>query len=341
MYASARTIKIGGKSVGAGHPCYVIAEAGSNHNGDLETAFRLIDIAADCGADAVKFQAVSFDTLTSDGENAGLKSAVDQITLDREWHRRLKDRCVAAGIEFLTTPTYEEAVDDLVETGVAALKIASMDLTNVPFIRYAASKGIPLIISRGMSTMGEIDTAIRSARGAGNEDIALLHCIANYPTNPRDVNLNSMTTLAAAYDIPVGYSDHTEGESIAAAAVALGARVVEKHFTYDRTIKGFDHFYAIEPDGLKRMISGIRDVESALGSSVVDVYDTELDAKKVAQRSIVAKRDIRSGEVLSSENMTTKRPATGLAPALWDYVVGRHAKRDLRTNHIFDVGDFD
>lgn len=329
-----RNIKIGKRVIGESSPAYIIAEAGSNHNGDLKTAFKLVDIAKEAGADAVKFQSVSFDTLTSESNNSTLKEAVDKITLTRNWYSELSEYCSKSEIDFMSTPTYEQAVDDLYDFNVPAFKIASMDLTNLPLLRYVARKKRPIIISRGMSFLSEIDTAIRCIQQEGNHDIILLHCIAQYPTPADQVHLKSMQTLQQCFDIPVGYSDHTEGEGVPSAAVALGAKVIEKHFTYDRSIKGFDHFYAADPQTLTRMIKCIRDTEASLGVPQVTVHETELEPKRLYQRSIVVKEDIKEGDVFSEKNITTKRPGSGLHPGQWDYIIGRKAKHSFTKDHI-------
>lgn len=329
-------LKIGDKEI-VNSSVYVIAEAGSNHNGDIEKAYSLVDIAVDAGADCVKFQSVSFDTLTSDYSNADLRSAVDTITLDNSWYRKLSVYCERHGIDFMSTPTYPDAVDELFDVGVKAFKIASMDLTNIPFLRYVASKGLPIILSRGMSSMSEISCALNSL---SDVNCALLHCIADYPALPSQVNLRQIQSLSSAFGIPIGFSDHTESIVLPSAAVTLGATIVEKHFTDDRSQDGFDHFYALDPNMLKAMIKGIRETEVALGSSVVQLADSEVSNKLKWQRSIVASSDIEVGQVFTISNLTTKRPGTGISPLLWDSIIGQKATKPIKSNQILQVSDF-
>ena len=318
---------------------YIIAEAGSNHNGDIDIAYKLIDIAAAAGADCVKFQSVTFETLTSDYENIELKEAVNKITLDKKWYKKLSEYCLRKEIDFMSTPTYERAVDELLDTGVKAFKIASMDLTNIPFLRYVARKNIPIILSRGMSNLSEIDIAIRTIKGEDNHQICLLHCVAEYPTLPEMLNLNQIPTLYKSLGIPVGFSDHTESITIPSVARTLGAKIIEKHFTYDRSIKGFDHFYSLDPKMLTDSIKAIRETEKSLGKPKISPYKTEFKIKEIAQRSIVAARDIEKGEILNVNNLTTKRPGTGISPINWDLICGRKASTNIQKNKIISTMD--
>lgn len=314
---------------------YIIAEAGSNHDGDINKAKKLIQIAQEAGADCVKFQSVTFETLTSDAENSELQKAVDAISLSRDWHITLHEECNKQGLDFISTPTYNEAADILSELKVPAIKIASMDLTNVPFLRYVASKNIPIIISRGMSSIAEIEIALDTIKSVNQGlDITLLHCIADYPSQPSDLNLRQLKTLKSCFDCRVGFSDHTVSPAIPSIAVALGAVVVEKHFTYDKNAKGFDHFYALGPEELQSMVENIRQTEAALGSSYIKVAPVELEVKQIAQRSIVASKTIQSGETLSPENLTTKRPGNGIPAINWDLVIGKKAAKDFVKNDM-------
>lgn len=333
-------IQIGSRHVGSGAPAYIIAEAGSNHNGDLAKAYSLIDIAHEAGADCVKFQSVTFDSLSSDHTNSTLRTAVDSITLDKHWYDKLSSYCNQKGIDFMSTPTYERAVDELSDVGVHAFKIASMDLTNIPLLRYVATKGKPIILSRGMSSIYEISYALQSLQEVGFNNVALLHCVAEYPANPSQINLRQITSLSSVFGLPVGLSDHTESVVLPSSAVTLGASIIEKHFTDDRSQPGFDHFYAMDPLMLKTMIKGIRDTEKALGSATITVGDSELINKRNWQRSIVAATDINVGETLTSVNLTTKRPGTGISPLQWDAIVGCRALRPLKANQILTNHDF-
>ena len=269
---------IGTATVGDDHPCYVIAEAGANHNRDLDVARRLIDVAAEAGANAVKFQTYSGSSLYSTKTprfdylaELGAKPAhelLEAIALPREWQPRLAEHARSRGIEFLSSPFDRQAVDELDALDVAAFKIASFEIVDHGLLSYAAAKGRPIILSTGMCTVGEIDEAINVLRSSGCRDVALLQCASLYPAPAHVMNLRSMAAMRSAFGVPVGLSDHTSGIHIAAAAVAMGAHMIEKHFTLDRSMQGPDHPFAIEPKKLSEMIAHIRDVESAFGDGV-------------------------------------------------------------------------
>jgi sialic acid synthase SpsE len=331
------TVRLGTREVGPGRPCYVIAEAGANHDRDLDVARRLIDVAAEAGADAVKFQTYSGRTLYSTktprfdylGE-LGAKPAhelLDDIALPREWQPILAAHCRDAGIEFLSSPFDRAAVDELDALDVAAYKIASFELVDVPLIEYTASKG---------RALGEIEDAVYAARAAGAPDLCLLQCASLYPSPAHIMNLRAIPTMAAAFDAPVGLSDHTLGLHVAAAAVALGASLLEKHFTLDRTRSGPDHPFAIEPGELKELVAHVRDVEAALGDGVKrgpsDEERVEMYAK--ARRSVVAARAIPAGTRVTREMLTIKRPGHGIAPKLIEALVGRVAAVDIDDDEV-------
>ena len=340
------SMRIGVREVGDEHPCYVIAEAGANHNRDLDVARRLIDTAADAQADAVKFQTYSGTTLYSTktprfdylGE-LGAKPAhqlLDEIALPREWQPLLAAHARDRGIEFLSSPFDREAVDELDALNVAAFKIASFEIVDHGLIRYAASKGRPMIFSTGMCTMAEIDDALRVAREAGAGDCALLQCASLYPSPPEIMNLRGVATMRMAFGVPVGLSDHTRGIHIAPAAVAAGARLIEKHFTLDRTMLGPDHPFAIEPKELADMVANIRDIEAAMGDGV-KLGPSALEAAEMyskARRSVVAACDIDAGTVIREEMLCVKRPGFGIAPKHFEVVVGRVAQRDIEYDDI-------
>jgi N,N'-diacetyllegionaminate synthase len=293
-------VQIGKRRVGAGEPCYVIAEAGANHDRDLDVARRLVDVAADAGADAVKFQTYSgralYSTKTPRFDYLGELGAkpvhelLDEVALPRDWQPLLAAHCRDAGIEFLSSPFDREAVDELDALDVAAFKIASFELVDLTLIEYAASKGRPLILSTGMATMGEIEDAIVTAQSAGARGICLLQCASLYPAPPPVMNLRSMATMQAAFGVPVGLSDHTLGIHVASAGVALGAALLEKHFTLDRTRRGPDHRFAVEPGELKEMVAHVRDVEVALGDGRKAGPSAEeaVEMYAKARRSVVA-----------------------------------------------------
>jgi sialic acid synthase SpsE len=336
-----RVIHIGGRPVGGDAPCYVIAEAGANHNRDFDIARRLVDAAADAGADAVKFQTYSgaglYSTKTPRFEYLGglgakpVHELLDEIALPRDWQPHLAVHCRDRGIEFLSSPFDRAAVDELDAIGVAALKIASFEIVDLGLVRYAAATRRPLILSTGMCTIGEIDEAVRAARDAGGAELALLQCASLYPAPPNIMNLRAIPALEAAFGVPAGLSDHTLGTHIAPAAVALGARIVEKHFTLDRTMAGPDHPFAVEPKELTELVARVRDVEAALGDGVKrgPSREEEVEMYTKARRSIVAARAIPAGTRVTADMLCVKRPGTGVAPRFFDAVVGRVASRDI------------
>jgi sialic acid synthase SpsE len=340
------TVRIGGREVGVGRPCYVIAEAGANHDRDLDVARRLIDVAADAGADAVKFQTYSGRALYSTktprfdylGELGGkpVHELLDEVALPREWQPILAAHCRDAGIEFLSSPFDRDAVDELDALDVAAFKIASFELVDLPLIRYAASRGRPLVLSTGMATLAEVEEAVAAATEAGAPGVCLLQCASLYPAPPKVMNLRAMPTMEQAFGVPVGLSDHTLGIHVAAAGVALGARLLEKHFTLDRTRRGPDHRFAVEPGELKELVAHVRDVEAALGDGrkrgPSDEEAVEMYAK--ARRSVVATCRIAAGTTITREMLTTKRPGHGILPKFIDALVGRIAAVDIDEDEV-------
>jgi N-acetylneuraminate synthase len=346
-------ITIGNRLIGAGHPVFIIAEAGVNHNGQLSLAFELIDAAIAAGADAVKFQTfVAEDLATETATKANYqKQSADDSESQLEMVRRLqlsftdfeklKKRCDDSGITFLSTPFDSQSVELLNELNVAAFKISSGDLTNHPLLRLVAGKKKPVVLSTGMSDLVEVAEAVEAIRAAGNHEVALLQCVTNYPADAADVNLRAMRTMADEFTVPVGYSDHTLGIEIAIAATALGASIIEKHFTIDRQLPGPDHRASLEPNELKAMIAGIRRVEAALGDGVKRAASSEADNARVARRSIVATRDIPAGAILSRDAVGFKRPGTGLPPKMLEQVVGHKARVDVRTGELLRLDMFD
>lgn len=320
---------------------FIIAEAGVNHNGSLELARQLVDVAAAAGADAVKFQTFIAEKVISPaapkadyqlqttGADESQLEMIKRLELPFEAFRELFAYCRSKNILFLSTPFDEESADFLDELGVAAFKLPSGEITNLPFLAHVAHKGKPLIVSTGMSSLGEVEAAVRAMTAAGNRDLVLLHCVSNYPADPADANLRAMGTLEAAFGLPVGFSDHTLGIEVPLAAVALGACVIEKHFTLDHNLAGPDHRASLEPGELQAMVRGIRIVEAALGHGRKEPAPAEADTAAVARKSLVAACDIRAGTVLREEHLAVKRPGTGLPPALWSYIVGRTARVDI------------
>ena len=324
--------------MGSGQPCFVIAEAGVNHNGDIELAKKLVEVAADAGADAVKFQTFRADRLASTDaprakyqiENTGSSEPqhemLRRLELTREMHVTLIESCRRSAILFLSTPFDDESTDLLDELGIPAFKVASGEITNISLLKHIARKKKPMVVSTGMAYLGEVESALRAIAEEGDPPVALLHCVSNYPAALADVNLRAMATMETAFGLPVGYSDHTRGIDVSIGAAALGAVIIEKHFTLDRTMDGPDHVASLEPDELAAMIRGIRNVEAALGDGRKRPSESEMSTAAVARRSLVASRDIAPGEVIDEQMIAVKRPGTGLAPSLREYVLGRVAR---------------
>ena len=334
-------ISIAGRLVGPGHPCFVIAEAGVNHNGEIEQACQLINAAVKAGADAIKFQTFTAESLATPnapkafyqqqttGESESQFEMLRRLELSPRVHRELIDYCHDQKILFMSTPFDQGSADMLERLGVPAFKVSSGEITNVPLLAHLARKRKPMIISTGMSWLGEVDLAVRTVYDSGNREVALLHCVSNYPASLADVNLRAMQTMAAAFKVPVGFSDHTLGIEAALVAVALGACIIEKHITLDRRLPGPDHGFSLQPDELTTLISSIRKVELALGSGYKKPAASEGEVASVARKSIVAAKDISEGSRLSSEMLALKRPGTGLPPTMCSTLVGRTAKHDI------------
>src|SRR5215212_186811 len=346
-------IEIAGHKIGAGHAAFIIAEAGVNHNGDLKMAHELVDVAAGAGADAVKFQTfIAEKSITSDaikadyqrittGDEESQLEMAQKLELSFDDFRELKRYCDECGIVFLSTPFDFESVDFLYSLGVPALKISSGDLTNHPLLRRVASKGVPVIVSTGMSDLDEVKEATEVVRSEGNDQIVLLQCVTNYPADPGDVNLRAMRTMAEALNVPVGYSDHTLGIEVAIGAVALGACVIEKHFTLDRSLPGPDHRASLEPRELEALVHGIRRIEAALGTGIKRPAASEASNAAIARRSLVAARDIKFGSVMTAESIAFKRPGTGLPPKMLEQIIGKTTRIDLREGTLLELDMFE
>jgi N,N'-diacetyllegionaminate synthase len=324
----------------------IIAEAGVNHNGSVDLALQLIDAAKASGADAVKFQTFRADriaTRSAEKANYQQRQAADgesqfemlrRLELDAAAHRRLFDHCRKTGIQFLSSPFDIQSVDLLDTLDVPLLKIPSGEITNLPFLERIAAKGRPVILSTGMSTLGEVEEAVQVLRAGGVSEITLLHCVTEYPAPYAEINLRAMQTLKSAFGLPVGYSDHTPGIEIAIAAVALGAEVIEKHFTLDRSLPGPDHAASLEPREFKQMAAAIRNVESALGDGIKKPALCELPNIPVARKSVVAARALRAGQKLVAADLDIKRPGTGLSPKLLMVLVGRTLRTDVEPDEL-------
>jgi N-acetylneuraminate synthase/N,N'-diacetyllegionaminate synthase len=341
-----KKIKLGNRSISEGEPCFIIAEAGVNHNGTIELAKKLIEVAKDAGADAVKFQTFKAENvLIKNAEKAeyqkettGIEESqyemIKRLELSEYDFKELADYAKKKGILFLSSPFDKESVDLLDEMNVSAFKVASGEITNFPLLKHIAKKGKSIILSTGMATLGEVEEALNVIRSEGVKDVILLHCVSNYPAKIEDVNLRALETLKQAFKLPVGFSDHTLGITTPIAAVALGACIIEKHFTLDRNLPGPDHKASLDPDELKEMVKAIRDVEKALGNGIKRPAKEEEEIKKVARRSIVAKVDIPEGAIISEDMLDVKRPGTGIVPKYFDFIVGMRAKKNIKKSNI-------
>ncbi|TET39273.1 MAG: N-acetylneuraminate synthase [Planctomycetota bacterium] len=339
---------IADRQIGEGSPCLIIAEAGINHNGDIRNAIMLVRKASECRADIVKFQTFSASTLMSraiswpkiasiTGDDEDLYSFADRVALSPEDHYILQNECKEMNIHFLSTACTPEEVDFLEEIGVSAYKIASGDLDNIPLLKHVAGKQLPILLSTGMSTLAEVDRALDAIYGAGGNDIVLMHCVSLYPLESQYANLRAIDTMRVAFNLPVGFSDHSIGNTIAVAAVARGACVIEKHFTLDRAMVGPDHSCSIDPAHLVELIHAIRDVEKALGTGRKTPMKPELESKSAMRRSIVGKQRIPAGIIVTQEMLSFKRPGTGISPADLKLVIGRCAKRDIKVDELLSL----
>ena len=327
---------------------FVIAEAGVNHNGDIEIAKQLIDAASEAGADAVKFQTFQADSLvcrTAKKAEYQLETTdrtetqydmLKKLELTPQMHRELIEHCIKRNIMFLSTPFDLESIKLLSELGMQIYKIPSGEITNLPYLREIAKQQKKIILSTGMSSMDEVKAAVNVLKNNGTEDITLLHCNTQYPTPISDVNLLAMVKMREETGLPVGYSDHTQGIEVPIAAAALGAEVIEKHFTLDRKMEGPDHKASLEPQELMQMVVGIRKIESALGSNIKQVSESEMTNVAIVRKSIVAAANIKRGDKYTEKNITTKRPATGISPMLWDEIIGKTADRDYKVDEMIE-----
>lgn len=329
----------------------VIAEAGVNHNGDIELAKRLIDVAADANADFVKFQTFTADSIVThaakkaDYQAQTMNSDESQhemlrrLELTAEMHKELIAHCATRDIKFFSTAFDIKSVNLLVGLGQTHFKIPSGEITNFPYLRHIGQLGKSVILSTGMATLGEIEAAIDVLEQAGTPrlNITVLHCTTEYPTPMAEVNLHAMQSIHHSFGVKVGYSDHTLGIEVAIAAVAMGASVIEKHFTLDCNLPGPDHKASLEPEGLKAMVTAIRNIEIALGDGIKRLTPSEARNKATMRKSLVTSQTIKAGEIFSAKNITTKRPGTGISPMRWDEVIGRTALRDFAEDELIDL----
>lgn len=330
---------------------FIIAEAGVNHNGSVKIAKKMIDVAVTAGADAVKFQTFKTELVVSKNapkaeyqkettdRSESQFDMIKKLELGKDAHKKLINYCHKNGIIFLSSPFDLVSIDLLNELGLKIFKIPSGEITNLPYLRKIGKLNKKVIMSTGMSDLGEIEDAldILISSGAKKENITVLHCNTEYPAPMKDVNLKAMLTIRDAFKVDVGYSDHTLGIEVPIAAVTLGATVIEKHFTLDKNMEGPDHKASLAPDELKEMIKAIRNIEIALGNSTKKPSPSESKNKMIVRKSIVAKRDIKKDQILSEDNLAIKRPGTGISPMRWDEVIGKVAKRDFKEDDLIEI----
>lgn len=325
---------------------FIIAEAGVNHNGDINLAKKLIDAASDAKVDAIKFQTFKTEKVISINaqkaeyqkknteNNESQYEMIKKLELDSEEHKELIKYCKEKNILFLSTPFDNESIDLLNELGMNIFKIPSGEVNNLPYLEKIGKMKKKVIMSTGMATLGEIEEAIFILRENGTYDISILHCNTEYPTPMEDVNLKAMQTIKDAFKVNVGYSDHTIGIEIPIAAVAMGASIIEKHITLDKNMKGPDHKSSLEPDELKEMVKSIRNIEKALGDGIKKVSESERKNKNISRKSIVANRNIEKGEVFTEENIAIKRPGNGISPMKWYEIIGTTARKNYNKDDL-------
>ena len=325
---------------------FIIAEAGVNHNGSIDNAIKLIDEASRCGVDAIKFQTFKAEKLVCKNaqkaeyqiNNSEIEEnqfeMLKKLELDMDIHRILIEHCRQKNIMFLSTPFDLDSIDELESLGMPIFKIPSGEITNYPYLKKVASLNKPIIISTGISTLGEIEEALDILYENNAEDITVLHCNTEYPTAMEDVNLRAMKTIESAFKVKVGYSDHTNGIEISIAAVALGASIIEKHFTLDKNMIGPDHKSSLNPVELEQMVKSIRNIELALGDGVKKPSKSELKNKNVVRKSIVADRSIKKGDIILESDITVKRPANGISPMRWNEVIGSIATKNYEKDEF-------
>lgn len=341
-----KCINIGYCNIGHKSPVFIIAEAGVNHNGSIEIAKQLIDVAAESGSNAVKFQTFrSQDLVSQKAQKAEYQKAntdpsesqydmIKKLELSKNDHIKLMNYAKKKGIIFLSTPFDKKSVDLLIEIGLPLIKIGSGEITNHPLLEYIASKNVPVILSTGMSTIDEVSEAVGVIRNAGCNDIILLHCTSNYPAHVDDCNLLAMDVMKEKFDILVGYSDHTPGIYVDIAAAAMGASVIEKHFTINKDLPGPDHKASLEPEELKEMVTAIRIAEMARGSPIKKPVDSEYEIRKVARKSIVSSFVIHKDSIISEKDITFKRPGTGIQPKYINDVIGKRALKTIVKDEV-------
>ncbi|MBL4938138.1 N-acetylneuraminate synthase [Clostridium sp. YIM B02515] len=330
---------------------FIIAEAGVNHNGDINLAKKLIDAAKEANVDAVKFQTFKTEKIVgkfaqkAEYQNENTKTdesqfdMIKKLELSFDDFKELQEYCMQKGILFLSTPDDEDSLDFLVSLKLPIIKVGSTEITNIQYLKKIAEKKIPIILSTGMSNLGEVERAVNTIYSSGNKEITLLHATTDYPTEYKDVNLNAMITLRNAFKLPVGYSDHTLGIEAAVAAVALGADVIEKHFTLDKSMEGPDHKASLDPEELKEFVRAIRNTEALLGSGIKEPTEREKKIIVNARRSIVAAFDLKKGTLVEEKMITFKRPGNGIKPELAENIIGRKLNRDIKEDELITWKD--
>lgn len=340
------------KYIGENQPCFIIAEAGINHNGDISIAKKMIDAAKECGVDAIKFQTFKAEEFILDiNETYTYKSQGKEITesmyemfkryefTEEQWIE-IADYCKKQNIIFFSTPQNASDLDFLLSiVDLPVIKVGADDLTNIDLLSYYASKGKPMIISAGMAYISEIEDAVEAIREKGNSELMILHCVSSYPAEAEDVNLKKMGTISKAFEVITGFSDHTIGTTASVGAVTLGAKIIEKHFTLDKNMKGPDHWFSSDVDELKKLVNDIRYIEKALGSSMVKPTKNEMEMRKTCRRSIVTREDLKKNQVITKADLQFKRPGNGLPPKFVEYIVGKTAKEEIKKNKLIDLND--
>ena len=337
-----KNIKIGNRMIGPDYPTYFIAEIGGNFDGSIDKAKRLIDAAKESGADCAKFQTFKAESIVSEGGFSKMTlhgvhgswgRTVTEVFRDvefpMEWHQEIADYCAKVGIDFSTSPYFKEAIDLCADMKLPFIKIGSGEITWLEMLEYTASKGIPVMLATGDATMSEIDEAVRAIEKTGNKDLVLMQCITNYPSKIDSANVNVLKTYQSAFDCLTGYSDHSPGHVVALASVVLGGRVIEKHFTLDKTDKGPDHPHSMEPQEFKFMVDSIREVERAMGSTRKEVVAEEGETVFVQRRCLYAKRPLKKGQVITAEDIDVLRPALGIPPKFKQTIIGKAVNKDI------------
>lgn len=328
---------------------YIIAEAGVNHNGDIDLAKELITKGAEAGVDAVKFQTFKAETLVTKkakkaeyqventkDSNDSQYEMIKKLELDYKVHEELKAFAESKGVEFLSSAFDLDSIDLLEKLGMRFFKVPSGEITNYPYLKNIAKKGKPVILSTGMSNLGDIERALEVLKNNGAKSVSVLHCNTEYPTPIEDVNLSAMNTIQSAFNVEVGYSDHTLGIEVPIAAVALGARIIEKHFTLDKSMEGPDHVASLEPDELKTMVTSIRNIEKSLGDGLKLPTSSEKKNMPIARKSIVAKTNIKEGDYFTEDNLTVKRPGEGINPMEWNNIIGKKATKNYEEDELIN-----